>query len=354
MTYDQAPPDTAPHNLVLQVRNLRKEYGGRAGIFRRATAPVRAVNDVSFDLRHGETLGLVGESGCGKTSLGRCIVRAIRTSGGQILFSDPTGRRPQVDFATLKGAELQSYRRDVQMVFQDPVASLNPRMTLLEIIGEPMIVNRVAEGVEVKRRVGDLLERVGLRADHMNRYPHAFSGGQRQRIGIARALALDPKVIVCDEPVSALDVSVQAQILNLLQDLQAEAGLSYLFIAHDLGVMEYICDRVAVMYLGQIVELADTDALFRRPLHPYSEALMSAVPVPDPDAPVEPKLLKGEPGNAAALPDGCAFHPRCAYAIDTCRTVKPELETGADGRSVRCHRARELSLQSMSGLAGVR
>ncbi len=249
--------------------------------------PIRAVDGVSFEIYEGETFGLVGESGCGKTTLGRCIARAVDPTGGEIRYTPAGGGT--VDLARLSPRELRPYRADVQMIFQDPISSLNPRMTLLDIIGEPMLVNGIAKGDELRRRVGDLLERVGLRADYMVRYPHAFSGGQRQRIGIARALALNPRVIVCDEPVSALDVSVQAQILNLLTDLQDEQSLTYLFIAHDLGVVEYICDRVAVMYVGQIVELAETGALFERPLHPYTEALMSAVPPANPRAPGNPR-----------------------------------------------------------------
>ncbi len=327
---------------ILSVRGLKKHFGGKKTWLGATSKTLKAVDGVTFEIYEGETFGLVGESGCGKTTLGRSIARAIDPTAGEVIYRRPKGQ--PVDLAKLSQRALKPYRLDVQMIFQDPISSLNPRMTLLEIIGEPMIVNRLAKGEEVKRRVGELLERVGLRADHMSRYPHAFSGGQRQRIGIARALAVNPRVIVCDEPVSALDVSVQAQILNLLQDLQTEERLTYLFIAHDLGVVEYLCDRVAVMYVGEVVELAPTSDLFARPLHPYTEALMSAVPPANPRAAATPKLLEGELANAANLPPGCRFHPRCGYCIERCRSEVPELRPLGDGRLVRCHRAEELTL----------
>jgi peptide/nickel transport system ATP-binding protein len=335
---------------ILEVRDVKKYFGGKKPLFGSAGKPIRAVDGIDFTIYEGETFGLVGESGCGKTTLGRCIARAVDPTSGQVLYRRP-GKQADgapVDLASLSPRQLKPYRLDVQMIFQDPITSLNPRMTLLEIIGEPMIVNKVARGEEVKRRVADLLERVGLRAEHMNRYPHAFSGGQRQRIGIARALALNPRVIVCDEPVSALDVSVQAQILNLLQDLQQESRLTYLFIAHDLGVVEYICDRVGVMYVGQIVEMAPTADLFERPLHPYTEALMSAVPVPNPRAIGAPHILEGELANAVNLPSGCYFHPRCGYCVERCRTERPDLRELMPGRHVRCHRAEELQLAGVA------
>ncbi|GHA35723.1 ABC transporter ATP-binding protein [Devosia pacifica] len=332
---------------ILSVRQLKKHYGGKKPLFGPAPNPLRAVDGISFDVIEGETFGIVGESGCGKTTLGRCIARALEPTDGQMLYR-PKDEKEPVDLARLKGKALRPYRLDVQMIFQDPISSLNPRMTLLDIIGEPMIVNGLAKGAEVKRRVGELLERVGLRADHMSRYPHAFSGGQRQRIGIARALALNPRVIVCDEPVSALDVSVQAQILNLLQDLQTEQNLTYLFIAHDLGVVEYLCDRVAVMYVGEIVELSDTERLFDKPLHPYTEALMSAVPEANPYSVRQPKILEGDLANAVNRPDGCHFHPRCSYCVNRCRTEEPQLRELEPGRWVRCHRAEELSLSGAS------
>ncbi len=329
---------------VLEVRNLRKYFGGGRRLFSRPSRPIKAVDGVSFDISEGETLGLVGESGCGKSTLGRCVARAIDPTEGEILYRGASADGEAVDLARLSTRELKAYRTHIQMIFQDPVGSLNPRMTLLDIIGEPMIVNGLASGGALKRRVGELLDKVGMRAEHMNRYPHAFSGGQRQRIGIARALSLNPKLIICDEPVSALDVSVQAQILNLLKDLQRDEGLTYLFIAHDLGVVEYLCDRVAVMYVGGVVELAETDDLFERPLHPYTEALMSAVPTPDPHMRGAPRLLQGEVANAVNPPSGCTFHPRCQFCVERCQTEKPELREVLPGRLVRCHRAEELSL----------
>jgi peptide/nickel transport system ATP-binding protein len=333
-----ALPDAAP---ILEVRDLKKHFGGRRRLFGAPGRPIRAVDGIDFAIRPGETFGLVGESGCGKTTLGRCVARAVDPTGGEILY-----RRDgeAVDIARLSTAALKPYRRDLQMIFQDPITSLNPRMSLLDIIGEPMIVNGIASGRRLRDRVGELLERVGLRAEHMTRYPHAFSGGQRQRVGIARALSLNPRVIVCDEPVSALDVSVQAQILNLLQDLQRDDGLTYLFIAHDLGVVEYICDRVAVMYVGQIVEIADNADLFGRPRHPYTEALMSAVPRPDPLNVGEPRLLEGELANAVNPPSGCYFHPRCRFCVERCRNEAPALRPIGPGHLVRCHRAEDLDL----------
>jgi peptide/nickel transport system ATP-binding protein len=333
---------------ILAIRDLKKHFGGKKHWSGAVSKAIRAVDGITFTIYEGETFGIVGESGCGKTTLGRCIARAHDPSAGEILYT-PEGGNP-VDLAGLSQRQLKPYRQDVQMIFQDPISSLNPRMTLLDIIGEPMVVNGLARGKEVARRVGELLERVGLRAEYMVRYPHAFSGGQRQRIGIARALALNPRVIVCDEPVSALDVSVQAQILNLLQDLQAEKKLTYLFIAHDLGVVEYLCDRVAVMYVGQVVELAETSDLFARPLHPYTEALMSAVPPANPRAPSKPRLLEGDLANAANLPPGCHFHPRCGYCVERCRTEEPELREYSPGRFVRCHRAEELKLDGVAEL----
>ena len=341
---------------LLEVRDLRKHYSSGSGLLRRGDGQVvKAVDDVSFTVGDGETFGLVGESGCGKTTLGRCITRAVDPTSGEILLHRPAGEDGEaetIDLASLPPKELKRVRLDIQMIFQDPIGSLNPRMPLLQIIGEPMVVNGLARGEEVQRRVGELLVKVGLRAEYMNRYPHAFSGGQRQRIGIARALALSPRFLVCDEPVSALDVSVQAQIINLLQDLQEEEGLTYLFIAHDLAVVEHICERVAVMYVGQIVEVAATEDLFAAPLHPYTEALMSAVPIPNPRIGAEPEPLEGEIANAVNPPSGCYFHPRCRFCVDRCRTEPPELREVAPGRTVRCHRAEELNLAGVNALTG--
>ena len=337
--------DTPSRRRLLDVRNLTKHYPITKGLLRRQTGLVRAVDDVSFHVDEGETLGLVGESGCGKTTTGRCVLRAIDPTSGQALFDRGDGR--PVDVVKVEGRELKQLRRDMQMIFQDPFSSLNPRWTLLDIVGEPLVAFGVAKGQELEHRVADLLQRVGLRPEYLRRYPHAFSGGERQRIGIARALALHPKLIVADEPVSALDVSVRAQTLNLLADLQAEFGLTYLFISHDLSVVQHICDRVVVMYVGKVVEVADTHSMFFVPKHPYTEALLSAVPQPDPDAVSSRIILQGEVADPANVPPGCPFHPRCQYAKEICRTTVPVLEPIGPGRLVSCHRARELQLRGI-------
>ncbi len=331
---------------ILEVRDLKKYFPIRKGLLRSVVGQVRAVDGVSFELARGETLALVGESGCGKTTVSRCILRALAPSAGEIRFAGAGG--PPVDLARLKRRALKPYRRHLQMVFQDPYSSLNPRMVIGDIIGEPLLVNGVGNASARRRRVAELLELVQLPAAYMNRYPHAFSGGQRQRIGIARALALEPSLIVADEPVSALDVSVQAQILNLMLDLQQRLGLSYLFVAHDLSVVKHVSDRVAVMYVGRIVEVAPTADLFRRPRHPYSEALLSAVPKPDPRARAQRIVLEREVPDPANPPPGCAFHPRCRYASERCRVETPRLAPAGDGRLVACHRADELSLAGVA------
>ena len=327
---------------LLDVKNLKKYYPIKKGFIKKVVGHVRAVDDVSFFIKEGETLGLVGESGCGKTTTARCILRAQKPTDGQILYR--TGAGPVVDLAQLPDSDIRPLRREMQMVFQDPFASLNPRMNLLDLIGEPLLVNGVRSRKERTERVAELLQLVGLRPEYMQRYPHAFSGGQRQRVVIARALALNPRLVVADEPVSALDVSVQAQVLNLLLELQQRLKLTYLFVAHDLSVVKHITDRVAVMYVGKIAEIAPTQELFYQPKHPYTAALLSAVPVADPRRRTLQMPLQGDVPSPANPPSGCYFHPRCAHAIDRCRTEPPALTEIEPGRFVSCHRARELDL----------
>jgi oligopeptide/dipeptide ABC transporter ATP-binding protein len=319
---------------LLQVKSLCKHFPVKGkGVFKKKITLVRAADNISFDLMPGETLGLVGESGCGKTTTGRAILRALTPTSGEVHFHGDEG---SVDLAQLSERELKPLRTQMQMIFQDPFSSLNPRMTVRDIVGEPLVIHKQARGKVLEDRVSDMLRRVGLKPEHRTRYPHAFSGGQRQRIGIARALIMNPKLVVCDEAVSALDVSVQAQVINLLQDLQKELGLTYIFIAHDLSVVKHICDRIAVMYAGKIIELAKTEDLFENPMHPYTKALLSAVPNPDPDVPMNMNL-SGEVADPGNLPHGCAFHPRCDVCFAPCDKQIPALLNMADGRFVACH-----------------
>ena len=316
---------------LLSVRGLKKYFPIKGGIFAREIDRVHAVDGVSFDIAEGETLGLVGESGCGKSTTGRCVMRLIEPSEGEIWFQNR-------NVTVLDGEELRAIRRDIQIIFQDPFASLNPRHTVAGIVGEALLIHGLAKTRrEVDDRVVELLETVGLQSGHLRRFPHEFSGGQRQRIGIARALAVKPKLIVCDEPVSALDVSVQAQVINLLEDLQEKFGLTYLFIAHDLSVVEHISNRVAVMYLGRIVEIARARDLYDNPQHPYTEALLSAVPIPDPSLKRTRIKLEGDVPNPITPPTGCHFHPRCPIAEAGCAQTAPPLKQGADGHWVACH-----------------
>jgi len=335
----------ARKSVLLDVKGLKKYFPIRRGILQKTIGHVKAVDDVTFFLNQGETLSLVGESGCGKTTTARCILRAITPTAGQVLLSTDG---EILDVATLPKHRLRGLRRQMQMIFQDPFSSLNPRMTLLDIVGEPLLVHGVGSVAERTDRVVELLSLVGLRPEYMRRYPHAFSGGQRQRIGIARALALNPRLVVADEPVSALDVSVQAQILNLMLELQERLGLTYLFVAHDLSVVKHISERVAVMYVGRIVETAPTEELFARPLHPYTAALLSAVPKPDPRLRSERIVLQGEVADPANTPPGCHFHPRCSFAQGACREQAPVQEEVAPGHFVSCHRARELTLRGVA------
>jgi peptide/nickel transport system ATP-binding protein len=333
---------------LLRVRNLKKYFPlyERGILRRRVKSHVRAVDDIDFDIYTAEVLGLVGESGCGKTTTGRVVLRAYEPTAGEIIFQDKT--RGEVDLAQLDREEMRGIWQNIQMIFQDPYSSLNPRMTLEQIVGEPLRNYGIAEGTELRDRVAELLRLVGLRPEYMTRYPHAFSGGQRQRIGIARALALNPQLIICDEPVSALDVSIRAQILNLLHELQQQFQLTYLFISHDLSVVRHLCDRVVVMYVGKIVEVAETEELFTNIQHPYTEALLSSAPTPDPRAKRNRIVLRGEVPDPANPPSGCYFHPRCQYAQERCRTETPLLRETRPGHWAACHFSEELEMGSMS------
>lgn len=334
---------------LLDVKNLKMYFPiQKKGIFRTETTYLKAVDDVSFSIKAGETLGLVGESGCGKTTIGNAILRAYDPTDGEVLYRRTDNKT--VDLRKLGYKELIPYRRELRMIFQDPFSSLNPRMTVFDIVADPLRIHGIAKGKELEDRVADLLQRSGLRPEFMRRYPHAFSGGQRQRIGIARALALEPRLVVADEAVSALDVSVQAQILNLMRELQDEYDLTYLFISHDLSVIEYLADRVAVMYLGSLVELAKTDELYHNPKHPYTEALMSAVPKPDPRQRSKRIILQGEVPDATKPPSGCRFHPRCPYAEKMCAEETPSLQDAGNGHMVACHFADTLKLRGVTDI----
>ncbi len=331
---------------LLEVKDLRKYYPIKKGFFRKTVGYVRAVDDINFFINEGETLGLVGESGCGKTTASRCILRALQPTSGQMLFRTKDGQT--VDLATLDRKQLRPLRSQMQMIFQDPYGSLNPRMTLFDIVGEPLLIAGMTKRKQREERVAELLRLVGLRPEFMQRFPHAFSGGQRQRIGIARALALNPRLVVADEPVSALDVSVQAQTLNLLLDLQKRLNLTYLFVSHNLSVVKHICDRVTVMYVGKIVETATSQEMFERPRHPYTAALVAALPVADPRIKTGNVELPGEVASPAHPPSGCYFHPRCATCIDRCKAEPPAYREITPGHFAACHRAEELNLAGMA------
>jgi len=316
---------------LLEIKNLKKYFPVKEGVFRRTVAHVKAVDDISFHIKKGETLGLVGESGCGKSTAGRTILRLLEATEGEIWFEGK-------NLLDLDKKELREMRKEMQIIFQDPYASLNPRMTVADIVGEPIDIHNLASSKKERNdRVAEILDTVGLGPEYMKRYPHEFSGGQRQRIGVARALAVDPSLIIADEPVSALDVSIQAQVINLLQDLQTDFDLTYLFIAHDLSVVKHISDRVAVMYLGKLVELADKKELFDDPKHPYTQSLLSAIPVADPTYEKERIILEGDVPSPVDPPSGCRFHPRCPYAMDVCSEIEPEFKDYGDGHYAACH-----------------
>ncbi len=334
---DQAQP-------LLEVRGLQKWFPVSKGFFQRQIGFVKAVDGVTIDVQPGETLGIVGESGSGKTTLGRCITRLYQPTGGQVIMRVDG---ETLDVTALKGKDLSKFRRRAQMIFQDPYSSLNPRMTVLQTVGEPLLVNNLARGKELEQRVTETILRVGLRVEHLQRYQHSFSGGQRQRIGIARAIVVNPKLVVADEPVSALDVSIQAQILNLLLDLQQQFGLTYLFISHAMSVVRYVSDRIAVMYAGRLVELGPKQELLSHPKHPYTEALLAAVPKPSQRKQGLRLVSPGEPPDLANLPKGCVFETRCKYAVEQCRVEPPELVEVERGSYVSCHLAKSLTLQGI-------
>lgn len=344
-------PNDGTSNALLEVKHLKKYFPIHRGLLNRHVGDVKAADDVNFTVYNRETLALVGESGCGKTTVGRCLVRAYEPTSGEMLYHGMNAQSTEaVDLSKLSNRQLIPYRREIRMIFQDPFASLNPRMTVFNIIAGPLRIHKVAQGKELEERVALLMRQVGLRPEFMRRYPHAFSGGQRQRIVIARALALNPRFIVADEAVSALDVSIRAQILNLLLELQEKLSLTYLFISHDLSVVEYIADRVVVMYVGKVVEISPTEDLFRQPKHPYTEALMSAIPKPDPRLRSKRIILEGEIADPANPPTGCYFHPRCRYAKERCKVETPALRPVGGDRLAACHFAEELDLAGVPSI----
>jgi oligopeptide/dipeptide ABC transporter ATP-binding protein len=334
-------------NIILEVKGLKEYFPIHSGFFQRVVGHVKAVDGVSFFIRENEVLGLVGESGCGKTTTGRTILRLYDPTAGEIWYRRLAGEL--IDISHISQKEMKPLRREMRMIFQDPYSSLNPRFTVKDIISEPLVIHNIARGKEMEDRVAELMRAVGLDPAYMRRYPHEFSGGQRQRIGLARTLSLSPRLIIADEPVSALDVSIQAQVLNLLQELQERLGLTLLFIAHDLSVVEHVSDRIAVMYVGKLVEVAETEEVLRNPLHPYTEALISAVPPADPAIRLNRIILEGDVPSPANPPPGCVFHPRCRYARDVCSQEEPKLAEVEPGHYVSCHLAAELSLQGIGG-----
>ncbi|MEM7536105.1 MAG: oligopeptide/dipeptide ABC transporter ATP-binding protein [Chloroflexota bacterium] len=333
------------NNTLLEVKNLKQHFPIHKGFLQRVVGHIKAVDGVNMTIKKNEALGLVGESGCGKTTVGRTLLRLYDPTDGEIWYTREDGER--INIADISQQEMKPLRREMRMIFQDPFSSLNPRLTVKDLIGEPLIIHNIANGRELEDRVGDLMSAVGLDPNYMRRYPHEFSGGQRQRIGLARTLSLSPRLIVADEPVSALDVSVQAQVLNLLQSLKDELGLTLLFIAHDLSVVEHMCDRIAVMYVGKLVEIADSEELLTHPRHPYTEALVSAVPAADPDIQTNRIILDGDVPSPANPPSGCVFHPRCKYTQDICRQEVPTLQEVSPGHYASCHLTAELELQGI-------